>query len=51
MIPRSLYAVDRQTPQLYERKAGLNEARNELNLGIVTSTRRIEPIPASLRPQ
>ncbi len=39
-IPRSLYAVDRQTPQLYERKAGHNEARNDLNLGIAQSPQR-----------
>jgi hypothetical protein len=50
-FPRILYAVGRQTPQLYARKAGHNEARNELNLGIITSTRQIGPIPASLRQQ
>jgi hypothetical protein len=39
-IPRILYAVDRQTPQLYERKAGHNEARIDLNLGIAQSPQR-----------
>jgi hypothetical protein len=32
-LPR-MPTVGRQTPQLYERKVGRNEARNELNLGM-----------------
>src|SRR5882672_12267456 len=46
-ISRALYAVGRQTPQLYECKAGHNEARNDLNLGIAQSpqSRRLGRTP------
>ena len=44
-FPRVLYAASRQTPQLYERKAGRNEARNELKpwYSAITSTPKIGP--------